>query len=105
MVNVLLVDATPENGATEIWLGTHHYGNNGLRESTEEPYISKTALEERKKTVPPIQACVSKGSLIIRDLRLWHAGIPNQTDDPRIMLSMVLQRRVVLIAGLFPTLV
>lgn len=29
------------------------------------------------------------GSLIIRDLRLWHAGMPNATDEIRIMLAMI----------------
>lgn len=29
------------------------------------------------------------GSLIIRDLRLWHAGMPNTTDEIRIMLAMI----------------
>jgi len=89
VVNVLLVDASPKNGATEVWLGTHHWGNNGLKESPENPWIRSEVLEERRKVIPPIQASVPKGSLIIRDLRLWHAGIPNQTDEPRIMLSMV----------------
>lgn len=29
------------------------------------------------------------GSLIIRDLRLWHVGMPNTTDEIRIMLAMI----------------
>jgi hypothetical protein len=28
---------------------------------------------------------------MIRDLRLWHAGRPNKTDEPRIMLASVVQ--------------
>jgi hypothetical protein len=28
---------------------------------------------------------------VIRDLRLWHAGMPNKTDEPRVMLAFVIQ--------------
>jgi ectoine hydroxylase-related dioxygenase (phytanoyl-CoA dioxygenase family) len=31
---------------------------------------------------------VKKGSIIIRDLRLWHGGKPNLSEDPRVMLAM-----------------
>jgi ectoine hydroxylase-related dioxygenase (phytanoyl-CoA dioxygenase family) len=85
VVNILLVDTSVKNGATEIWLGTHKRGNKGMAEIL----IDEESLEERRKICPPIRAVLKKGSLIIRDLRLWHAGIPNQTDIPRIMLSMV----------------
>jgi ectoine hydroxylase-related dioxygenase (phytanoyl-CoA dioxygenase family) len=37
---------------------------------------------------PPCQPVVPKGSLVIRDLRLWHAGVGNQTEIPRVMLAM-----------------
>ena len=29
------------------------------------------------------------GSIIIRDLRLWHAGMPNRIDTIRVMLAMI----------------
>jgi hypothetical protein len=29
--------------------------------------------------------------MIIRDLRLWHAGMPNKTEEPRVMLAFVAQ--------------
>ncbi|GAE00012.1 hypothetical protein PVAR5_8742 [Paecilomyces variotii No. 5] len=32
---------------------------------------------------------VKKGSVVIRDLRLWHAGKGNHTPDPRVMLAMI----------------
>lgn len=31
----------------------------------------------------------SPGSIIVRDLRLWHAGMPNTTNDIRVMLAMI----------------
>lgn len=46
-------------------------------------------MEERRKTHPPVQAAVKKGGVVIRDLRVWHAGIPNEdpANAPRIMLA------------------
>lgn len=37
----------------------------------------------------PSQPGVRKGSIVLRDLRLWHAGMPNISDDVRVMLAMI----------------
>jgi ectoine hydroxylase-related dioxygenase (phytanoyl-CoA dioxygenase family) len=90
LTNIYLVDTNSENGATEIWLGTHKFGGNGLRvEEKDAPWIKSEYLEERRKLSPPIRPEIKKGSVVIRDLRLWHAGIPNRTDEPRILLNGV----------------
>ncbi|EXJ67645.1 uncharacterized protein A1O5_08991 [Cladophialophora psammophila CBS 110553] len=93
VVNVPLIDMNPENGSTEIWLGTHNAfgieaqeGAHGERASGR---IRPSLLEERSRTNPPVQPYVPRGSIIIRDLRLWHAGMPNTTPDVRIMLAMI----------------
>ncbi|KAM0470575.1 hypothetical protein ACHAPX_009838 [Trichoderma viride] len=112
-VNINLVSTSPENGATEFWLGTHNdpaleaLTINGHGDDGPDPAIAlekKTArakdlgvpidfadklVEERRKVRPPIQASLPKGSLIIRDIRIWHAGMPNRTDDTRVMLVTV----------------
>lgn len=92
VINVPLVTMTPENGSTEIWLGTHNNttiadqeGEHGDRASGR---IKKHLLEARREIRPPSQPVVKKGSIIIRDLRLWHGGKPNLTTDPRVMLAM-----------------
>lgn len=46
-------------------------------------------LEKRRKISPPVQPVLSKGSYIVGDLRLWHAGMPNRTDDVRVMLVAI----------------
>lgn len=90
LTNIYLVDTTLDNGATEIWLGTHHRGGNGLRvEEKDAPWVKQEYLDEQRKISPPIRPCIRKGSLVIRDLRIWHAGIPNHTDEPRILLNGV----------------
>lgn len=154
-VNVNLVDTSPENGATEVWPGSHlvpeinnmkfvdnnyhvpkshqQHNQNGENANGEDGaggsssssssrnqggqkprvkmdsaiiaarktifdtgfsedvrVVREPALEARRAIRPPIQPSLPKGSVIIRDLRLWHAGLPNKTDDPRVMLVMVL---------------
>ncbi|CAE7200402.1 hypothetical protein CFE70_008057 [Pyrenophora teres f. teres 0-1] len=93
VVNVPLVTMTPENGSTEVWLGTHdgttladQEGEHGDRASGR---IKKYLLDARREVRPPTQPVVKKGSIIIRDLRLWHGGKPNLTQTPRVMLAMI----------------
>lgn len=93
VININLVDVTPENGGTEVWVGSHHVSvqeaHNPADECEELLTIKPELLEERRKHSPPMQASTKRGSLIIRDLRLWHAGMPNLTDEPRVMLAFV----------------
>jgi hypothetical protein len=35
---------------------------------------------------------IPTGSLVVRDMRLWHRGMPNTTDERRSMLSLVYAR-------------
>ncbi|KAF7187097.1 Kanamycin B dioxygenase [Pseudocercospora fuligena] len=95
VINVPLITFTPENGSTEVWLGTHtgelsglhvQEGAHGERASGR---IKEDLLEERRQTRGPSQPVIEKGSIVIRDLRLWHAGMPNLTQDIRVMLAMI----------------
>ncbi|OAQ65127.1 phytanoyl- dioxygenase family protein [Pochonia chlamydosporia 170] len=89
-VNINLVDTTPENGSTEVWLGSHTQTDKSVLDFSGVHYqIRKDLQDERREISPPIQPNLPKGSLIIRDFRLWHAGRPNKTDDPRVMLVSV----------------
>ena len=100
VVNVPLIKFTPDNGSTEIWLGTHsgelsglhvQEGEHGERASGR---IKQDLLERRKEVSGPIQPVIGKGSIVIRDLRLWHAGMPNWTDEVRVMLAMSKSNRL-----------
>ncbi|KAK4545014.1 hypothetical protein LTR36_003565 [Oleoguttula mirabilis] len=95
VVNVPLIGFTPENGSTECWLGTHmgelaglkvQEGEHGDRASGR---IKAPLLEQRRQVRGPSQPVIEKGSIVIRDLRLWHAGMPNRTEDVRVMLAMI----------------
>lgn len=104
IANVPLVDFTVENGATEFWLGSHALTTARDQEvatSTDVskaypfarmgqpiPPITQAAQQQRMKTRPPIQPTCCRGDIMIRDIRTWHAGMPNSSDTHRIMLGL-----------------
>ncbi|KAI2472432.1 hypothetical protein F4781DRAFT_383587, partial [Annulohypoxylon bovei var. microspora] len=93
VVNVPLVAMTPENGSTEVWLGTHTGtsvdGQEGAHGERASGRIQESLLASRSEVCPPSQPVVKKGSIVIRDLRLWHAGMPNLSSEVRVMLAMI----------------
>lgn len=92
VVNVPLVSMTPENGSTELWLGTHNNGisaQEGEHGDRASGRIKETLLFAQNRTRPPVQAPVRKGAVVVRDLRLWHAGMPNMSQEVRVMLAMI----------------
>ncbi|KAI0594549.1 hypothetical protein F4775DRAFT_606195 [Biscogniauxia sp. FL1348] len=90
VVNVPLVDMTAANGSTEVWLGTHGAGA-AAQEGAHGERASGRIRESWLATATgaPCQPTVRKGSLVVRDLRLWHAGMPNRTAAVRVMLAMI----------------
>ncbi|KAJ5210531.1 hypothetical protein N7491_010338 [Penicillium cf. griseofulvum] len=93
VINVPLITMTPENGSTEVWLGTHIdtglHVQEGLHGERASGRVKLDELQKRRLDRPPCQPVVPKGSLVVRDIRLWHAGVGNQTEDPRVMLAMI----------------
>jgi len=88
VVNTYIQDSSADNGVTEIWLGTHEHASRDQFVSRDMPYIREDFFCHRAKVSPPMQPKLRKGSMCIRDLRLWHAGMPNHSDKPRIMLAV-----------------
>lgn len=87
VVNVLPVDVSPLNGSTEIWPGTHQDTTVYVQRGDIKVPAAKVAA--RREISPPFQPAARAGSVVIRDMRLWHAGMPNQTDTPRPMVAMI----------------
>ena len=83
IVNVSLTDVTEDNGSTELWPGTHLLPLGGDRR------IDTKTEAQRRTEVPPIRVNTAKGSLVIRDVRLWHRGMPNPSHQIRHMIAMV----------------
>lgn len=94
-VNIPLCDVDVENGSTEIWVGSHRDScidqHVRYRDGEFDLAIRPELVEERRRHSPPIQPEIKKGSIIVRDVRLWHAGMPNRSLEPRIMLAFVIQ--------------
>lgn len=82
VVNVTLMDVTAENGATEMWPGTHLIPMNGGR-------VMEIMEAQRREVVPPVRAVSGKGSILLRDMRMWHRGVPNHSNVVRHMIAMV----------------
>lgn len=86
VVNVPLVDVDARNGATEYWPGTHQDNTFCIHDGA--PRIGDEHLEKWRSARPPFQVTLERGDIAIRDIRMWHAGMPNQTDEPRPMIAM-----------------
>ena len=83
IIHIPLVDFTEENGSTEIWPGTHLITDS-------DPDMSKSEhLADRAQYIPSVRTNMPAGSVMVRDMRIWHRGMPNQTDIIRTMLSIV----------------
>jgi len=71
-----------ELGSTELWPGSH------LDTSITNRVDAETEAR-RRETAPPVRANTKKGSLLIRDHRLWHRGVPNHSDTIRHMMALI----------------
>jgi ectoine hydroxylase-related dioxygenase (phytanoyl-CoA dioxygenase family) len=87
VVNVLPVDVSPANGSTEIWPGTHRDVSVVMQDG--EIKVPAEKLVEQSKVEPGFQYTARAGSVVIRDIRMWHAGMPNPSDQPRPMIAMI----------------
>ena len=83
VVNISPIDITPHNGSTEIWPGSHQVVG----------ALDEALIEKQRTIAPPIRVEAKKGSILIRDIRLWHRGVPNQSDQIRHVIAMVHQVR------------
>ncbi|KAI6085445.1 phytanoyl-dioxygenase family protein [Hypoxylon rubiginosum] len=104
IANVPLCNFSVESGSTEFWLGSNleTSSDDQLKAKSAEdtklypmarmgdsiPPIADWAKEERAKVRPPIQPQCGPGDIMIRDLRTWHAGMPNFSDSHRVMLGL-----------------
>ena len=83
VVNISPMDVTEENGSVELWPGSH------LDTGTDGGRIDEEMEEARRAVRPPVRGNAKKGSVLIRDVRLWHRGVPNHSDSPRHMIAMI----------------
>jgi ectoine hydroxylase-related dioxygenase (phytanoyl-CoA dioxygenase family) len=84
VVNIPLIDFTIANGATEVWPGSQLIVDDSPEDSE--------VMDERATQLSSVRTTVSAGSIILRDMRTWHRGMPNKTSDIRTMLAMIYNR-------------
>jgi hypothetical protein len=87
-INIPLVDVAEENGALELWPGTHLDVRSGARVA-DGLEVPQEWIDARREEVPPVRVPVPKGALLLRDGRVWHRGTTNSTPDPRPVLALV----------------
>lgn len=103
IANIPLCDFSKTNGSTEFWLGSHAHTtghdqvlatpestltNARLRVGEPTCNVLQDVFEQRRAIRPPIQPVCQKGDIMLRDLRTWHAGMPNESDEYRIMIAL-----------------
>ncbi len=84
VINVSPVDVDETNGATELWPGTHNLPGPVL--------VSERDEKAREEVVAPVRAITHKGDAVLRDIRVWHRGVPNHGTEARHMIGMIHSR-------------
>jgi hypothetical protein len=87
VINIAPMDVTEHNGSIELWPGSHLDTNVALDDATIK--VDERIVKARRELAPPVRGNTKKGSVLIRDMRLWHRGMPNSSDCPRQMIAMV----------------
>lgn len=87
VVNVPIVDTTPHNGSTELWPGTHLDTTRAISDG--DIKLAPADEERRRAERQPLQPNIPAGSVLIRDMRLWHRGMPNHSEQARPMIAMI----------------
>ncbi len=80
VLNIPLVDHREDNGPMEIWPGGTHLMPSGVD------------MRELSKTMHSELCLMPAGSLLIRDMRMWHRGTPNRSHQPRPNLALIYAR-------------
>jgi hypothetical protein len=83
VVNIALRDVSPADGAIELWPGSH------LEPGMVNPIPEEDLARRRLAGGQPVRGATKLGSLIIRDMRLWHRGRANPSSEPRHMLTIL----------------
>ena len=72
-------------GAIELWPGSHRVAVQGTPQG-----IAEDMEAERLRIRPPENPRTVPGDVLIRDVLLWHRGVPNTSTRPRHMIALIL---------------
>ena len=48
--------------------------------------------EERRAVRGPVNPRTQPGDVLLRDVRIWHRGVPNPSDRPRHMIALIVSK-------------
>ena len=85
VVNIPPGGMNDTNGAIELWPGSHRVAVHGAPQG-----VPGDMEAERQRTRPPENPCTVPGDVLIRDVLLWHRGVPNKSSRPRHMIALIL---------------
>ena len=80
VLNIPLVDFTDENGPLEIWPGGTHLFGGG------------TEMKKLSEGMTSVKVLMKSGSMLLRDMRMWHRGTPNRSDHARPNVALIYSR-------------
>eukprot|EP00029_Vermamoeba_vermiformis_P010749 TRINITY_DN5729_c0_g1_i1.p1 TRINITY_DN5729_c0_g1~~TRINITY_DN5729_c0_g1_i1.p1 ORF type:complete len:285 (+),score=6.79 TRINITY_DN5729_c0_g1_i1:65-919(+) len=83
IVNYTFIDVTESNGSMEVFPTTHRRINFKYDEEV------RIDPQDLRDLPPGVRANLKKGSLLIRDDRLWHRGMTNPSSTPRFMAALI----------------
>ncbi|MFD2613643.1 phytanoyl-CoA dioxygenase family protein [Paenibacillus gansuensis] len=84
VLNIPLVDVHEENGPLEIWPGGTHLDPDSTKQTSIDGEMLRAA-----KTMYSEKVFMPAGSMVIRDIRMWHRGTPNRTDQNRTNIALI----------------
>jgi ectoine hydroxylase-related dioxygenase (phytanoyl-CoA dioxygenase family) len=97
LVNIPLMHCGLHNGPLEVWPGgSHLWRSEQFARFKLQPFVQDGAnpeIECFSRYLPSKKIELHPGEVLVRDPGMWHRGTPNETDEPRIMLTSGFFRR------------
>jgi hypothetical protein len=91
--NVPLVDTTEENGPLEIWPGGTHLTPDRSNHDTLDGSVNKHLhIVRAAEGMLSEKVLMKAGSIVIRDIRMWHRGTPNRSNARRTNIALIYNR-------------
>ncbi len=93
VMNIPLVDTTEENGPLEIWPGgTHLHGDRANQDTLGGVINPHMHIVRAAEHMLSEKVYMSAGSIVIRDIRMWHRGTPNRSEYRRTNIALIYNR-------------
>ncbi|MDN4076012.1 phytanoyl-CoA dioxygenase family protein [Fictibacillus terranigra] len=93
VLNIPLVDTTEENGPLEIWPGgTHLHGDWAVHDTLNGSVNPHLHIVRAAEHMHSEKVIMPAGSIVIRDIRMWHRGTPNRSNERRTNIALIYNR-------------